>query len=181
MHKLILILVIILLLCGCVKAPALDKDTVAPSPSPTPVEETPIPTPDQGTPEPSDTGLSLTLEERMATLSFVPVSGRYARNSIQDNIEYTEMFLIDKSSFIRAALNETEEEVFAYNYENDQFTYLYYFEGELLSKVIYDIGADTVLEDEDALADLLINDAQDLKNYFFVLLDTAEIGVEELK
>lgn len=116
----------------------------------------------------------------MASLSFTPVSGQYVRKSIQGDIEYMEMFALDKTSFVRAALSEGEEEVFVYDYQNDRFTYLYLFENEVLSKVVYDMAAQSVLEDEDDLAGLLIGDAEALKEYFYKLLETAGIKVEEL-
>ena len=116
----------------------------------------------------------------MASVSFIPISGQYVRRSMQNDVEYTEMFALDKSSFVRAALDETEEEVFAYNYELDRFTYMYFFEGEMLSKVVYDMDTETVLEDEDDLMELLLGSAHDLKDYFFRLLDKAGIGMEEL-
>lgn len=117
----------------------------------------------------------------MASVSFIPISGQYVRRSMQNDVEFTEMFALDKSSFVRAALDETEEEVFAYDYRLDRFTYMYFFEGEMLSKMVYDMGAETVLEDEDDLADLLIGSGQDLKDYFNGLLDQGGIGVEELE
>ena len=43
----------------------------------------------------------------------------------------------------------------------------------MLSKMVYDIGAETVLEDADGLQELLIGSARDLKDYFFGLLDRA--------
>lgn len=181
LRKCIIILAAALLLSSCTKAPGLDENTFPPSPSPMAEEETPYPRDEDPTPDPGSAGLSLSLEERMASLSFVPISGQYVRNSMQGDVKYTEMFVTDKSSFVRAASDESEEEVFAYNYTSDRFTYLYYFEGELLSKVVYDVGADTVLEDTDDLAELLKGEAQALKNYFYALLDAAGIGVEELQ
>ena len=117
----------------------------------------------------------------MASLSFAPVAGQYVRKSLQGDVEYTEMFAIDKSSFVRAALDETEEEVFAYNYHLDQFTYMYFFEGEMLSKTVYDMGTGKVLADDDDLMELLTGSAQDLKDYFYELLAQAGIGVKELR
>ena len=185
MRKLLLILTIAILLCSCVKPPVLTEDAFSPSPDPSlPMAtkiETPIPQDEDATPAPVGADISLSLEERMAVLSFIPVSGQYVRRSLLGDVEYTEMFALDKSTFVRAALNETEEEVFAYNYRLDQFTYMYFFEGEMLSKMVYDIGAETVLEDADGLQELLIGSARDLKDYFFGLLDRAAIGVEELR
>lgn len=197
MRKLMAICMVALLLGGCSngKAPVLVGETTAPvqdteeaTPAPretgeaTPETVQNTPTPNvSSTPAPSDAGLSLTLGEKIATLSFVPVSGKYVRNIMQEDIVYTEMFVLDKSSFVRAALDDTEEEIFAYNYKNDQFTYMYFFEGELLSKMVYDLKSGTVLEDADGLAELLTGNAQDLKDYFLALLDTAGIGVTELE
>jgi len=180
LHKFIIVLVITLFLCSCVKAPILDENIIAPSPSSVTEKATPLPQNGDPSPAPSGAGLSLSLEERMASLAFMPVSGQYVRNSIQDGVGYTEIFALDKSSFVRAALNETEEEVFAYDYAQDRFTYMYLFEGELLSKVVYDMKSGSVLEDEDDLAEFVIDYAQELKDYFYKLLDKAGIGVEEL-
>lgn len=186
LHKLprILVLILLLLLSACAKAPALDGSSSSPfpAPSPPPAAETAAPRPQDGdnTPAPGSAGISLSLDERMAAISFTPVSGQYVRRSMQGDIAYTEMFAPDKSSFVRAALDGTEEEVFAYNYQLDRFTYMYFFEGEMLSKTVYDMGTGTVLADEDDLAELLTGSAQDLKDYFHSLLTQAGIGVAEL-
>ncbi len=73
-----------------------------------------------------------------------------------------------------------EEEVFAYNYVKDEFTYLYYFAGEQVSKVVYDVGGDAVVEDESGLAGVLKEDAAALKVYFETLIGEAGITVQEL-
>lgn len=183
LFRLISVLIMTVFLCSCVKAPALVENTSSPSSDPSPAAETAAPLLQNEDPAsaPNDTGISLSLEKRMASISFAPVSGQYARRNIQNDVEYTEMFALEKYSFVRAALDEIEEEVFVYNYKLDRFTYMYYFEGEMLSKAVYDMGSGTVLGDEDDLMELLIGSAQDLRDYFFGLLTEAEIGVEELK
>jgi len=180
LQKLVLLLIMISFLCACAKAPPLEAHTSMPSMPPVEVTESPSIQAGKPTPSPSGAGLSLSLEERMTALSFTPVSGQYVRKSVQGDVAYTEMFVTDRSSFVRAALDETEEEVFVYDYQLDRFTYMYFFEGEMLSKVVYDMAAGTVLEDDDDLSDLLIGSALDLRDYFFELLDTAGIGVDEL-
>lgn len=185
MRKIISILFMTVFLCSCAKAPVLDEESFSPSPepSPPPAAETAVPLPQDGdsTPAPSGAGISLSLEKRMASISFTPVSGQYVRRSIKGEVAYTEMFALDKSSFVRAALDGTEEEVFAYNYQLDRFTYMYFFEGEMLSKMVYDMGTGAVIMDEDNLLELLTGSAEDLRDYFYSLLDQAGIGVEELR
>lgn len=179
MYKLCIVLIVIALLCACAKAPALDERAES-SPGLSSPQAAATPLPQDPSPSPSSDSTAPSLEERMASLSFTPVSGQYVRKSIQGDIEYMEMFALDKTSFVRAALSEGEEEVFVYDYQNDRFTYLYLFENEVLSKVVYDMAAQSVLEDEDDLARLLIGDAEALKEYFYKLLETAGIEVEEL-
>lgn len=183
MKKTPMVFMILLLLSGCVKAPVLSPmESVSPSANARAAQYAPH-APD-GSIAPDSGGTVETgaaLAERMASQFFTMVSGRYVRNCAEGDTEYTEMFLLDKTSFVRAASDDTEEEVFVYDYAADRFTYLYYFEGELLSKVVYDFGTGTVLEDADGLAELVTGDAEALKNYFYGLLTMADIDVSELK
>lgn len=65
---------------------------------------------------------STSLEDKFARIEFFMVSGYYCRNVKQDDLEFVEMFSLDKNNFIRIAENESEQEVFAYNYVSDDFT-----------------------------------------------------------
>ena len=96
------------------------------------------------------------------------------------NIPYKEIFAVEKDCFIRIGMSESEEEVFSYNYNTDEFTYLYYFADELISKVVYKVSDDKIIEDEDDLAELLKTDAQQLKDYFYELIEQAGIDNERL-
>ena len=120
------------------------------------------------------------LEEKLMTISFAKVSDYYIRDCVQDDTPYQEMFAVETDCFIRIGTGVSEEEVFSYNYKTTEFTYLYYFENELISKVVYNIGADKVFEDDDNLADLLKTDAQLLKDYFEDLIEEADIEVAQL-
>ncbi|MBT3319687.1 MAG: hypothetical protein HN948_05980 [Clostridia bacterium] len=120
------------------------------------------------------------LTQKLDTLSFETVSDYYSRNVVQDGVEITEMFVIEEKRFVRIALGDDEEEVFAYNYASDEFTYLYFLADELVVKVVYNIGDDKVIEDEDDFIDLVKIEAIELKEYFTSLIETADISVEEL-
>jgi len=120
------------------------------------------------------------LEQRLSALSFVLISGNYARNSIQDDTQYTEVFMPDKDNFLRIASSDMEEEVFAYNYISDDFTYLYYFDGELLAKTVYNISTGEVKQDDGGFAKYILIDAEELKTYCLEILSSAGILPEEL-
>lgn len=122
-----------------------------------------------------------TLDDKMNTITFVRVSNYFMRESMQDDTPYKEIFAVEKDSFIRIGMSDSEEEVFSYNYKTDEFTYLYYFADELISKVVYRVNDDIVIEDEDQLADLLKTDAQLLKDYFYELIEEAEIDIKLLE
>ena len=73
-----------------------------------------------------------------------------------------------------------EQEVFAYNYQTDDFTYLYYFDGDLMTKTRFNVATGDVIEDEAGYADLLKTDADDLKVYFTSLLGESGILLTDL-
>ncbi|MEX1377125.1 MAG: hypothetical protein AB1Z23_06545 [Eubacteriales bacterium] len=121
------------------------------------------------------------LDEKFSTISFSLVSGVYSRNVVQDDIEVLEMFAQDRNNFVRIASNNLDKEVFAYNYVSDEFTYLYYFDGELFSKIVIDVESGKVIQDDENYAEMLMTDAEELKEYFNALINSAGISVEELK
>ena len=129
---------------------------------------------------PSSTPVNKDLTEEFETIGFALVSGQYTRIVTEDEAELTEMFALEKSNFIRIAHNDIEQEVFAYNYATDDFTYLYYFDGELMTKTKFNIETGAILEDEAEYADLLMSDAEALKVYFYALLDEAGLEVSDL-
>lgn len=122
-----------------------------------------------------------TLAQKLETLSFEKVSDYYARNVVQDGADITELFVIEEHRFVRIAMSDDEEEVFSYDYAGDEFTYLYFFSGELVTKVVYSIGDDKVIEDEDDFVDLVKTEAIELKAYFESLIEMADISIEELE
>ncbi|MBN2853727.1 MAG: hypothetical protein JXQ23_13405 [Clostridia bacterium] len=122
-----------------------------------------------------------TLDDKFAQIDFYLVSGIYSRNVLQDNVQVMELFALDKTSFVRTFSNDYEQEVFAYNYISDDFTYLYYFEGDMISKTAFNITTGMTLQDNDGYRELLTQDADELKAYFIDLIDTAGIKTEEIK
>lgn len=135
------------------------------------------------TPSPSESSaavLQTTLEKKFASIDFFTVAGVYSRNVVQDNKEITEMFSINKTNFVRIASNEFEQEVYAYNYISDNFTYLYYFDGEMVSKTVFNIDTGAILQDIDGYSELLKIDADDLKTYFYDLINAASITIDEI-
>ena len=122
-----------------------------------------------------------TVQDKFASINFYMVSGNYCRNVTQDGVEYSEMFIGYKNNFIRIAINEMEQEVFAYNYISDDFTYLYYFDGELLSKTIFNVGTGAIIQDPEDYAELLTTEAEEIKIYFNDLLTTSGLNVNDLK
>lgn len=119
-------------------------------------------------------------DEKFSTIGFRQVSGVYSRKVLQSETEVVEMFSLEKHSFIRMVSGEFEREIFAYNYKSDDFTYLYYFNGELMVKTIINIDTGAVIEDEDEYAELLAEEAEALKQYFNDLILEAGIGMDEL-
>lgn len=127
----------------------------------------------------SDTQI-IPLNDKFAQIEFYMVSGFYSRKVQQDGLEFIETFALDKNSFVRIAENELEQEVFAYNYRSDDFTYIYYFDGELMSKTIFNVDTGAILQDPDGYTESLKIDAEEIKIYFYALLDTAGLTVEDL-
>ena len=121
------------------------------------------------------------LDGKFALIDFTMVAGVYSRNVMQGEIEVLEMFARDRNSFLRVASDNTEQEVYAYNYVSDEFTYLYYFESELISKTVINVSSGKVIRDDGGYAELIEADAQDLKDYFNELINTADISISELK
>ncbi len=120
------------------------------------------------------------LEDKMGTISFENISGYFTRKAVQDEVEYIEMFAFEKNSFIRIATHELDREVFAYNYKSDDFTYIYYFDGDMTAKTVINVATGAVLEDDGGYAELLTQSADELKGYFKDLLEVAGISPDEL-
>jgi hypothetical protein len=91
------------------------------------------------------------------------------------------MFSFDKDTFVRIATSDIEREVFAYNYVSDDFTYIYYFDGDMAAKTVINIGTGAVLEDEQGYAELLTESADELKLYFNDLMEVAGLVPDELQ
>ncbi len=168
---------IFVLLAGC------SSDNVVPL-TEEPVEtfdvqpESPKPT-QTASEDPDEDGM--TLEEKFAKIEFYPVSGVYSRNVMQDDAKMMEMFSLDKHNFIRLASGEFEREIYAYNYSSDDFTYLYYFDNELMVRTVFNMETGAIIEDDDEYAPLLKTDAEELKQYFLDLIQEAGIDINELK
>lgn len=120
------------------------------------------------------------LSERLNAISFTEIDGYYTRIVQQDEDKFVELFIPEKDSFVRIFSSEIEQEVYSYNYNTTEFTYIYYMGEEKVIKVIYNIDNDKVIEDNEAFSDLLKEDALELKIYFESLLDEADIKIEEL-
>ena len=170
---LILVLMTVILFSGCTSSSATDltEEVIATFPV---YDEAELAT---ATSSPT---ANLGLAEKFEAIGFMMVSGQYTRNVTEDEITLTEMFALEKTNFIRIAYSDMEQEVFAYNYETDDFTYLYYFDGELMTKTKFNIETGAILEDEAKYADLLTTDAEALKVYFYALLDEAGLEITDL-
>lgn len=120
------------------------------------------------------------LKEAMLKIDFEEVAGYYTRTAIEDESEYVEMFVFEKNTFARIATNDLEREVFAYNYLADDFTYIYYFDGEMTAKTEMNIGTGIVYLDESGYAELLTLSAEELKTYFSDLMEAAGISPVDL-
>jgi len=113
-------------------------------------------------------------------IGFENVAGQYSRNVVQDDATITEIFAIEKNNFVRIASSDMEQEVFAYNYQSDDFTYLYYFDGDLMTKTKFNVDTGMILEDEAGYADLLQNDSSALKTYFLSLISQAGLSLDDI-
>ncbi len=128
----------------------------------------------------SEESVSDSFEEKLNNIGFSLISNQFVRNVIQDDTEIMEMFALEKNSFIRTAVNGFEQEVYAYNYISDDFTYLYYVEDELVAKTVYNVQTGEVLQDDAGYSALLVTEAEALKQYFYDLLKEAQLTVDEL-
>lgn len=187
MKKILVIMIIfILLTAGCeYNAPVLIDEpietfevaraTIEPT-----INETPAPEKSTEEDDVIDTD-GATLDEKLAKIEFFMVSGYFCRNVLEEDTTITEMFSFDKNSFVRIATSELEREVYAYNYLSDDFTYIYYFDGDLVSKTVFNIDTGAILEDSDGYAELLKADADELKKYFYELMDISGFSLDELR
>ena len=121
------------------------------------------------------------MDEKFVLIDFYLVAGVYSRNVAQEDVEILEMFAQDRNNFLRVAEDDLEQEVYAYNYVSDDFTYLYYFDGELVSKTVINVETGAVIKDDAGYASLLSEDAKQLKDYFYELIDLAGITLAELE
>lgn len=128
----------------------------------------------------TETDPAVPLEEKMAIIGFEKVSGYYTRKALEEDTEYMEMFSFEKNTFIRITTSDLEREVFAYNYKSDDFTYIYYFDGDIAAKTIINVGTGAVLEDNEGYAELLTLSADELKLYFSSLLEAAGLVPDDL-
>lgn len=175
LKKIIILLITILLLTGCARSNAprlLDEPIVTFD-----VQEANDSSQDK---QQSTPNISQSVMYKFASIDFKMVSGNLCRNVIQEDTEFSEMFVGNKNNFIRVATNEMEQEVFAYNYISDDFTYLYYFDGELLSKTIFNVGTGAIIQDPEKYAELLFVQAEEIKIYFNDLLLEAGLSLQEL-
>ncbi|MCK5129388.1 MAG: hypothetical protein KAQ68_06035 [Clostridiales bacterium] len=179
----IFLIIIVLALSGCAvdSAPELAAEDIKTFDVIKETQEATQPTEKPQATEESVESEGVTIEEKLAKIDFYLISGFFSRNVVQEEVEYTEMFALDKTSFVRIAQNDVEQEVYAYNYISDDFTYIYYFDGEMTSKTVFNIATGAILQDPDGYTELLTIDAEELKVYFFSLLDASGIIVEELK
>jgi uncharacterized protein YceK len=177
MRKIIPILIIVLILSGCASNGVV------------PLTEEPVETFDveKRSSEPVATDSEETgnataenIKDKFSIIGFHQVSGVYSRKVLEGEAEVVEMFSLEKHNFIRMKSGEFEREIFAYNYLSDDFTYLYYFNGELMAKTIMNIDTGAVMEDEDEYAPLLESEAEAVKQYFNDLIVEAGIGMDEL-
>ncbi len=174
-------LICLLIMTGCTsnEPESLSDEEIIPVAA-TKATKEPLPdtlTEDQGEQSDVEGGL---LNEKMNTINFENISGYFTRKTVQDEVEYIEMFAFEKDTFIRIATHELDREVFAYNYKSDDFTYIYYFDGEMTTKTIMNVATGAVLEDDEGYAELLTQSADELKGYFKDLLEVAGISPDEL-
>jgi len=124
---------------------------------------------------------ALSIEDKFNAISFYPVSNHYCKSVIVNDVEYTEMFLQEKNTFVRASKeNEMDQEIFSYDYVTTDFTYLYYFENELLLQVIVNLETGALLEGDQELAELLTPEAKEIQSYFNELLSLSGLTLEDL-
>lgn len=133
-------------------------------------EATPIPAPK----------LPADLTQSFEQAGFFMVAGQYSRRTESEEAIITELFVLEKKNFVQVATTDIEQEVFAYNYVSDDFTYLYYFDGTLMAKTKINLETGAVLEDDAEYADLLWADAENLKQYFYDVLQDADLTVQDI-
>jgi len=180
----IVLMIVLLLLSGCVtnNAPDIKGENIQPAQA---LQAASEPTgqdlkPQEEAPK-DDAQVTVSLKEKMAIIGFEEISGYYTRKALEDETEYVEMFSFEKTTFIRIATSELEREVFAYNYASDDFTYMYYFDGDMTAKTIINIGTGAVTEDAEGYAELLTENADELKVYFSDLMEAAGLVPNELQ
>jgi len=172
---LIILLGIFFAACVAPSAPPLAQEVSATPLAVEPVQAEATQTPtEQSDPQPQD------LSENFAKAEFSMVAGQYTRLIETDEATTTELFALEKQSFVQIVTNDVNQEVFAYNYFSDDFTYLYYFDGDLAAKTKINLETGAVLQDDGGYADLLLPDAENLKLYFYDILEQTNLTVQDL-
>ena len=181
MKKIYILLIALLTLsvagCESISVPDLEQENISPADV---QKATSVPTEEISRQVQSETQ-EISLADKMSAIGFEEVSGYYTRRALEDETEYVEMFSFDKDTFVRIATSDVEREVFAYNYVSDDFTYIYYFDGDMAAKTVINIGTGAVLEDEQGYAELLTESADELKLYFNDLMEAAGLVPGELQ
>ena len=184
---LILLMVMMFFVTGCSNkaAPSLNDENINPIEA-KPAESSVINQEDQNQQEISEEENidvnDTSLKEKMALIDFEEVSGYYTRKAIEEETEaeYVEMFSFEKNTFIRITTTELDREVFAYNYLSDDFTYIYYFDGEMTAKTKINVETGAVIEDSGDYAELLTVTADEIKLYFGDLMEVAGLDPDDL-
>lgn len=127
-----------------------------------------------------DEEVVLTTEEKLEALSFELVDDYYVRYVNQDDEIYEEVVALEKNEFMRMVTGESDHEVYSYNYSNETFNYLYYFEDELITRMTYNYTTEKVVLDEDEVYAALEEDVDGLKTYFLELISDNNIEISEL-
>ena len=178
----VILLIVLLLLTGCSKfyAPDIQDENIEPAEAVKASDEVSGQETQPTEEVQQQTESAASLNEKMAIIGFQKVSGYYTRKAFEEDTEYLEMFSFDKNTFIRITTSDVEREVFAYNYKSDDFTYIYYFDGDMAAKTVINVGTGAVLEDEEGYAELLTLSADELKIYFGSLMEAAGLVPDDL-
>lgn len=121
-----------------------------------------------------------TVFDKLETASFVLDDGYYVRSVVQGEDTYKEVFALSEDKFMRILGDDSEQELFVYNYMDNTFDYYYYFEGELIISMEYNYASEMVVSDEDSVYDSLAGQVTSLKEYFNELLSSNNMEVSEL-
>lgn len=123
---------------------------------------------------------NISVKERLSNLSFEQNEDLYLREVLQDNEIYIEIISVNDKNFIRLLDFDIEKDVFVYNYEEDTFSYLYYIDDELTSKLVYSFAEQSMIQGDNELWEILEVEANLLKEYFLSILKSGNIDVTEM-